>query len=370
MADWYRKDKIAVLSLLNSDAEAGLAPAEAEERAKQIADEAMSKAEANAGRIIAEAEEQAKRIKDEANEQVQRAIEEAKQSAQVEAQAIIDQAKSDAIDEAINMVTEYEEKARQLLEDAQAVVSAPAQERPRHILRALRGKAELDAAAGVEGEKAPELVAKKVELVMVPPVSFQQMKRLRTDLQGIPGLRIMATGGSIESGATITVVTEEAMAMTEVLGKLPIVEDAVEEEFLDAHPMGDFLRQGLPKRSFSMRRKAVPRLLVLLRTEAAMNALPPPGMEPGMAPEYGPEQPPEYGPEQPPQYGPEQPPEYGPEQPPEYGPEQPPQYGPEQPPEYTPGPPPETGAYTEPEAEPPEYREPGPPGEGGMPPPA
>ena len=32
MADWYRKDTIAVLSLLNSDAEAGLAPAEAQRR--------------------------------------------------------------------------------------------------------------------------------------------------------------------------------------------------------------------------------------------------------------------------------------------------------------------------------------------------
>jgi len=176
----------------------------------------------------------------------------------------LEEAKEKATAQTISLVDEYEQRARKIVEEAERIAAAPATERPGQIIRALQGKAALDAKAKEEGKKAAQ--QKRVELVVIPPINFAQLTKLRISLQQqFPDLRVLATGGSLEGGATISIFMEEPIPLTDELREMGTIEEAIEEELLDSHPLGDFLKQAMPARS--SKRSETQRILIVLRRD-------------------------------------------------------------------------------------------------------
>ena len=85
-------------------------------------------------------------------------------------------------------------------------------------------------------------------------------------IQGIPHVRVLATGGSLEVGATIIVHMEDPVPLVDELKEAGAVEDAIEERLLDSHPLGDFLKHIVPPRQSKKKdREAPERVLVVLK---------------------------------------------------------------------------------------------------------
>ena len=163
------------------------------------------------------------------------------------------------------MVNEYEQKARQILEQAEKIAASPASERPGHIIRALAEKTAQQAKAKEEAKKAAQ--QKRAELVVIPPINFAQLTALRTALQQFRGLRVLTTGGSLEGGATISIFMEEPIPLADELRNMGAIEEAISEDLLDSHPLGDFLKRAMPAPS-SKKRDGQRILVVLKRGEA------------------------------------------------------------------------------------------------------
>ena len=81
-------------------------------------------------------------------------------------------------------------------------------------------------------------------------------------VQQLPKLRVTATGGSLEGGATISVHMDDPMPLAEELLNMEVVDDVIDEDDLASHPLGDFLKRTLPQRSRKQRNAK--RLLVVL----------------------------------------------------------------------------------------------------------
>jgi vacuolar-type H+-ATPase subunit H len=210
-------------------------PADLDQKGSQLIEEARKKAEADAGKIIAEAQQKARQI-----------TEEAKKKPGVEA-------KPDRV------IVDAEQRARQIIEEAERIAAASSPQRPALIMKAVREKAGPDT-----GAKQPQAAAPgKAELMIIPPVDFSQLQKLRLALQQMPNLRIMSTGGSLDGGTQISIMMEKPIPLADAVRSIAAVEEAIEEEALDSHPLGDFIKKAVPARS--SKRRDEQRILIVLK---------------------------------------------------------------------------------------------------------
>jgi len=146
--------------------------------------------------------------------------------------------------EASKIIAEAEQKARQIIEEAERIAAAPAAQRPQQIMKAVKEKAASEAKGKADQQGAA--YKKRVEIVIIPPVDFAQLERLRKSLQHLPGLRVLAIGGSPGGGTQISILMDKPAPLAESLRGMDVVEEAIEEELLDSHPLGDFVKQATP----------------------------------------------------------------------------------------------------------------------------
>ena len=199
------------------------------------AEEIKKKAEADASKMFKGAEQKGRQI-----------IEEARKKAEAEASKII---------------AEAEQKARQIIEQAEKIAAAPPAQRPRQIMKAVREKAASEEKGKVDQQEAA--YKNRVEIVIIPPVDFAQLEKLRVSLQRFPDLRVLSTGGSPDGSTHISVMMDKPAPLAESLRKLEIIEEAIEEEQLDSHPLGDIMKKAMPSRSSKQREEQ--RVLVVLK---------------------------------------------------------------------------------------------------------
>ena len=100
--------------------------------------------------------------------------------------------------------------------------------------------------------------------MVLPPVDHAQLEKLRTSLQRLPGLRILSLGGSPGSGTQISVTMDKPVPLDETLLKMDVVEEAIAEDLLDTHPLGDFLLKSILARQ-TKRSSGEQRFLVVLK---------------------------------------------------------------------------------------------------------
>jgi vacuolar-type H+-ATPase subunit H len=217
-------------------------------KARQILEEAREKAEAEASKIIAEAEQKGRLI-----------IEEAQK---VAAKAGASKPATDLDPRASKIIAEAEQKARQIIEEAERMAAAPATQRPPHNIKAVGKKAALKTKEKEQQSKASH--RKHVEIIIAAPVDFSQLEKFRTSLHHLHGLRILSTGGSPGGGTQISIMMDKPTPLAENLNAMEVVEEAVEEELLDSHPLRDFLRNAMPSPA-TKRPPDTQRVLVVLK---------------------------------------------------------------------------------------------------------
>jgi vacuolar-type H+-ATPase subunit H len=201
-----------------------------DQKARQILEEARTNAEAEASKITTEAEQKGRLI-----------IEEAQK---VAAQARAGKPATDPESRASKIIAEAEQKARQIIEEAERMAAAPATQRPQHPMKAVEKKTTLETKNKAQQPKAPH--RKHVDIVVAAPVDFAQLEKFRTSLHRLHGLRIVSIGGSPGGGTQISITMDKPAPLAENLNAIDVVEEAVEEELLDSHPLRDFLRKVMP----------------------------------------------------------------------------------------------------------------------------
>lgn len=214
-----------------SQIKAGKPAPDIDQKTRQILDEARKKAEAEANKITAEAEQKGRQI-----------IEEAQKVAASQAKA--GKTTPDVEIKSNQIIAEAEQKARQIIEEAEIISAVPADQRTRQIIKAIKEKAYLDTKGKSQQPKAA--YKKRVEIVVIPPVDFAQLEKLRTSLQRLPSLRILSIGGSPGGGTQISIMMDKPAPIVESLIRMDFVEEAIEEELFDSHSLGDFLKKAMP----------------------------------------------------------------------------------------------------------------------------
>jgi hypothetical protein len=179
------------------------------------------------------------------------------------ANQLMQEAEKKAASQTESLVAEYEKRARQILQEAEKISATPPQQRPGQILKTLAEKASEQSKAKAEARQ--ELKEKRVDLVIIPPVNFAQMTKLRVSLQGFQNLRVLSTGGSLDIGATISIWMDEPFPLVDELKKLGTIDEAINEAELGSHPLGDFLKKALPVSS--QKKRDGQRILVVLNRE-------------------------------------------------------------------------------------------------------
>jgi hypothetical protein len=149
---------------------------------------------------------------------------------------------------------------------------AQAEEKAKQIIEEAKKKAETMEKAILEmegeGEKRKATPGRRVELVIIPPVDFVQLEKLRVSLHQLANLRILSMWGNSDGGASIFALTERPASLIPDLRKIDVVDEAIEidEELLDSDLINHFLKTNLPLRP--SKRMDEQRILVLLkRTE-------------------------------------------------------------------------------------------------------
>jgi vacuolar-type H+-ATPase subunit H len=189
---------------------------------------------------------------------------------------IIEEARKAASEETSKTFRELEQTVRQIIyetvkmaeADAQRIV-AQAEEKEQQIVAEAMKKAEAMEKAipalESEGEKRKAVRTGRVELVIIPPVDFVQMEKLRVALQQLPGLRILSMWGNSDGGTSFFAATDRQDSLIADLRKIDVVDEAIEvdEELLASDLVSDFVKNNLPLRS-SKRDNGL-RILVMLK---------------------------------------------------------------------------------------------------------
>ncbi|MCX5994450.1 MAG: hypothetical protein NTV59_00385 [Chloroflexi bacterium] len=219
---------------------------ESEQKGRLIIEEARKTANAEAIKILKEVEQKGRLIIDEAVKKAESQIKADKPAPDHDQRnpQILEEARVKAEAEAGKIITQAEQKARQIIEEAERIAAAPAAQRPQQIMKAVKEKAYLDTKGKSQQPKAA--YKKRVEIVVIPPVDFAQLERLRKSLQHLPDLRVLAIGGSPGGGTQISILMDKPAPIVESLRGIDVVEEAIEEDLLDSHPLGDFLKQATP----------------------------------------------------------------------------------------------------------------------------
>lgn len=106
----------------------------------------------------------------------------------------------------------------------------------------------------------------QVELAIVPPIDFIQLEKLRISLQSLKNMRILSTEGYTDGRTAISILLNRPSPLITDLISIEEVEEALGEETIDSHPLGESLKKTLPPVP-SKRNNRRRILLVLKRTE-------------------------------------------------------------------------------------------------------
>jgi vacuolar-type H+-ATPase subunit H len=243
---------------------------EVEQKGRLIIEEARKKAESQIKTARPATDQKARQILEEAKAEASKIIAEAEQKGRLiieEAQKVAAKAgaskpATDLDPRASKIIAEAEQKARQIIEEAERMAAAPATKRPPHNIKAVGEKSALKTKKKEQQPKASH--RKHVEIIIAAPVDFSQLEKFRTSLHHLHGLRILSTGGSPGGGTQISIMMDKPTPLAENLNAMEVVEEAVEEELLDSHPLRDFLRNAMPSPA-TKRPPDTQRVLVVLK---------------------------------------------------------------------------------------------------------
>jgi hypothetical protein len=106
---------------------------------------------------------------------------------------------------------------------------------------------------------------RRVELVIIPPVDFVQVEKLRLSLQQQANLRILSMWGTADGGVSIFALAEKRGLVIPELRKIDVVEEAIEidEDLLGSDFISQFVKHNLPLRP--SKRDGEQRVLLLLK---------------------------------------------------------------------------------------------------------
>jgi len=155
-------------------------------------------------------------------------------------------------------------KARPIAEVAKTAAAAPPSQTPKPILKSAQENAGPEVKAEVGNQTA--IYQGRVELVIMPPIDFIQLERLRISLQSLKNIRILSTEGSTDSRTAISLLLNRPSPLITDLTRIEEVEEALGEETLDSHPLAESLKKTLPPGP-SKRNNRRRILLVLKKTE-------------------------------------------------------------------------------------------------------
>ena len=188
----------------------------------------------------------------------------------------IEEARKTANEEASKTFKELEQKVRQIIQEAVEIaeavaagIVAQAEEKAQQIIEEARKKAQMMERAALEaegeGDKRKAAHKQRVELVIIPPVDFVQLEKLRLSLQQLAHLRILSMWGTADGGASIFAITEKEASLISDLRKIEVVEEALEidEVLLDSDLISKFVTNNLPLRP--SKRDGEQRVLLLLK---------------------------------------------------------------------------------------------------------
>jgi vacuolar-type H+-ATPase subunit H len=284
------------------ESEAEKIVSQAQETGRQIIDEATRKAEAEGNKIVTQALQsglqiivEAARIADTEAEITKRISQgQAKESRFIEeakAAAVsrlstdgkyhdvdheVQQFPKEAKDTVFAKVFSNQEFAHRLLksrpktEKVKTAVAAPRTQTWKSILKLVKEnngpkmKTELGNQTAVyEGQ---------VELAIIPPIDVIQLKKLHIHLQSLKNIRILSTGGRADGTTSISMLVNRPSHLITDLIEIEAVEEALGEENLDSHPLGESLKKIL--RSSPSKRNNLRRILLVLkkRTEPVMSS--------------------------------------------------------------------------------------------------
>ena len=188
----------------------------------------------------------------------------------------IEEARKTANEEASKVFRELEQKVRQVIRETVKIaeadatrIVAQAEEKAQQIVEEARKKAQMMERAALEvegeGDKRKAAHKRRVELVIIPPVDFVQLDKLRLSLQQLAHLRILSMWGTADGGASIFAATEKQASIIADLRKIDVVEEALEmdEALLNSDLMSQFIKNNLPLRP--SKREGEQRVLLLLK---------------------------------------------------------------------------------------------------------
>ena len=188
----------------------------------------------------------------------------------------IEEARKTASEEASKAFRELEQKVRQVIRETVKIaeadatrIVAQAEEKAQQIVEEARKKAQMMERAALEaegeGDKRKAAHKRRVELVIIPPVDFVQLEKLRLSLQQLAHLRILSMWGTADGGASIFAATEKQASIIPDLRKIDVVEEALEmdEALLNSDLMSQFIKNNLPLRP--SKRDGEQRVLLLLK---------------------------------------------------------------------------------------------------------
>jgi vacuolar-type H+-ATPase subunit H len=189
---------------------------------------------------------------------------------------IIEEARKAANQEASKTFKELEQKVFWIIQETMKIAEADAarivtqaEEKAQQIIEEAKEKAEIMEKAILEmedeGEKRKAAHGRRVELVIIPPVDFVQLEKLRVSLHQLANLRILSMWGNSDGGASIFALTERPDSLIPDLRNIDVIDEAMEidEELLDSDLIKDFVKKNMPLRP--SKRTDEQRILVLLK---------------------------------------------------------------------------------------------------------
>jgi len=189
---------------------------------------------------------------------------------------IIEEARKAANQEASKTFKELEQKVFWIIQETMKIAEADAarivtqaEEKAQQIIEEAKEKAEIMEKAILEmedeGEKRKAAHGRRVELVIIPPVDFVQLEKLRVSLHQLANLRILSMWGNSDGGASIFALTERPDSLIPDLRNIDVIDEAMEidEELLDSDLIKHFVKKNMPLRP--SKRTDEQRILVLLK---------------------------------------------------------------------------------------------------------
>ena len=248
------------------ETEANRIVAQAQTKGLQIIEQATKKAEDEANKIVTQAMQTMLQIVVEAVKKVETETEDSKMVAQAQqtGRKFIEAAK-DTVDtkaSADTKIIDAYKKTQPFPEKIETVAVTSPAPKSLHVAKTTTEKSAPKAKA--KDKKATEVSYKQAEVVIVPPVDFAQLEKLRMSLQKLRNTRLLTTEGYPDGRTSISVLFYTPATLIPDLKDIEVVEEAIEEESLDSHPLSEIVKKALPPRRPS-KRKGEQTILVVLK---------------------------------------------------------------------------------------------------------